>query len=108
MRPSTKTCGQATGCHLSTQYNATQHNGTGGAGLADGNDAAHHSATGNAGQSIGGYTQSTLCTNCHSTTALNTAHATTSLASDATCSTGGTGNTGCHNQTTPINAYHLR
>ena len=59
VRPSTKTCGQATGCHLSTQYNATQHNGTGGASLADGNDATHHCATGNAGQSIGGYTQST-------------------------------------------------
>ncbi len=103
-RPSVKTCGQATGCHVSTQYNSTQHNGTGGAGLADGNDATHHSATGNAGQSLGGYTQSTLCTNCHSTTALNTAHATTSLASDVTCSSGGTGNTGCHNQTTPINA----
>ena len=101
MTASAKTCGQATGCHLSTIYTPTLHNGTG--GLADGDDTTHHNASANSAQSIGGYTLSTACTGCHTLT-MKTAHATTSLASDPSCSTGGTGGTGCHNQTTPINA----
>jgi hypothetical protein len=100
---STTKCGQATGCHLNTQYVATtSHNGTG--GLADGDDATHHTATGDSADSIGGYTTaSTACTVCHSLT-LKTAHTTTSLATDPTCASGGTAGDGCHNSTTLTNS----
>ena len=100
---STTTCGKATGCHPSTTYTPTAHNG------ATGDDATHHSATGNTSSSLGGYTQSTACTLCHSVTQLNTAHATTSLATDATCATGGSsGNGGCHNSTVITSAPRRR
>ncbi len=91
--PTTVTCGQATGCHLSTTYNGTSHN------ALTGDDVTKHRASGNAAASIGGYTQSTACTNCHSLT-LKTAHGTRAGWTTPYCAD-------CHNATSPNNSVNI-
>jgi len=95
--PTAKNCGQATGCHTSGYYSTvTKFHNVGQGSLVNGDDAKHTAA--GMTTAVGAYANNNTCATCHSAK-LNTAHATTSLASDATCSSGGTGNLGCHNST---------
>ena len=95
--PLVKTCGAGTGCHTSTFYSTTAHN-IGQGSLVDGTDAKHTAAAANMDDLVGAYTYGNACSSCHSDK-LKTAHATTSLAADAGCTTGGTNGNGCHNST---------
>ncbi len=87
MTSATKTCGQASGCHTSATFTSTNHNGL------TGDDTTKHRAAGNAAASIGGYTQSTACVNCHTLT-LKTAHTTRAGWTLPYC-------LNCHNSTSP-------
>jgi hypothetical protein len=95
--PAVKTCGGASGCHTSTYYSATVHS-IGQAKQRNGDDASHTAAAASMDDTIGAYANNNLCSSCHSAT-LRSAHATTSLAADASCNTGGSTGQGCHNST---------
>ena len=87
-KPTDTTCGSGGACH--NTYTTGSHF-----------PAANHTATGMT-TAIGSYQQGNACEDCHS--ALLTDTHTATSAGTISCSTGGTGNTGCHNQSTPIDA----
>jgi hypothetical protein len=93
-----RACGAGTGgCHGT--YTNANHNGV------NGSDAPTHTAIGmdaTIGVTVRTYTDYRACSECHATD-LVTAHTNTS-AGTIGCVTGGTGNVGCHNEATPINA----
>lgn len=87
---------QCTGCHVSTvlgtNYDPTNPNHY--------NETTH--TAGAMTTAVGAYSNKNTCSDCHSATLL-TAHGTSSVGAVG-CTSGGTGNTGCHRQTTPVNA----
>jgi len=102
-RPTQKTCGSGGACH--TAYTATAGHRS---NTITGNEATHTAGTMSATEGVylaGSYDDSRTCSTCHSATML-TAHTATSVGTVG-CTAGGTGNTGCHNQTTPINAANV-
>ncbi|MHB9004866.1 MAG: cytochrome c3 family protein, partial [Coriobacteriia bacterium] len=100
--PLAKTCGGATGCHTDVYYSPTVHN-IGQAGEVNGNDTKHTASAAAMSTKVDAYVNNNACSTCHSST-LGTAHATTSMVSDPSCTTGGTGNLGCHNSTALSNS----
>ena len=89
-----KACGDTTGCHVSSQYSNTLHNGLDG-GASD----SVHDASVEATRSLTGFVQNPACTMCHSTK-IRPAHATTPEWTDPYC-------TNCHYAQVPYDAVSV-
>ncbi len=97
MTSAAKNCGEATGCHLNTQFTATQHNGST-RGLINGTDTTH---TAGATQMNATYTldgKTAACSACHAA-ALFTEH---NRSTSSLTGAGATKCLQCHNDSTTV------